>query len=282
LASHRVEALFRGDCRVDSVGPGSRAAGRALGRRASTAPSPLRSTNRSKPGRIQPPSNCRLCPPRLAALIFPLVVGALAAAGGAEASICVCVGGQAPALRVNAQGVAEVSWTAEGIRHRRLVTAKGRIVRGRLTGRDVSFTTTAVRIPLKRVLRRTPSGAFWALQSWAAPGHPLNLRFSRWRGKPTRLSASTVCCRAGSETLRGRATFHGTPIYGWVYVDCYQCSLNPQGWARATRKATNRFGFYSVWIRSAWKGTRYRVTITGPRAGWMRAPDARAFARSRL
>lgn len=146
----------------------------------------------------------------------------------------------------------------------------------------MSFATTAVRIPLKRVLKRTPSGAFWALQAWAAPGRPLNLRFSRWNGKPTRLTVETVCCRAGSETLRGRATFHGTPIYGWVYVDCYRCALNPQGWARATRKATNKSGFYSVWVRSAWKGARYRVTIVGPRAGWARAPDSRAFAPSRL
>lgn len=210
------------------------------------------------------------------------MAGALAAPAGAEASICICVGGRAPALRVNAKGVAEVSWTAEGSRHHRLVTTKGRVVRGRLSGPDVSFTTAAVRIPLKRVLKRTPSGAFWALQSWAAPGHSLNLRFSRWKGKPTRLTASTVCCRARSETLRGRATFHGTPIYGWVYVDCFKCALNPDGWARAARKTTNRSGFYSVWIRSAWKGSSYRVTIVGPRMGWTRAPDARASARSRL
>jgi hypothetical protein len=210
------------------------------------------------------------------------MVGALVTAGGAEASICICVGGQAPALRVNDKGVAEVSWTAAGVRHYRLVTARGRVVRGRLSGRDVSFTTRAVRIPYKRVLKRTPSGAFWALQSWAAPGRPLNLRFSRWKGKPTLLTATTACCRAGSETLRGRATFHGTPIYGWVYVDCYRCALNPDGWARAARKATNKSGFYSVWIRSTWKGTRYRVTVVGPRTGWTRAPDGRAFARSRL
>jgi hypothetical protein len=210
------------------------------------------------------------------------MIGALAAGGAAHTSICVCAGAQDPALRVNARGVAEVSWTADGARHFRLVTPKGRLVRGRLQGRDVSFRTTAVRIPLKRVLKRTPSGAFWALQSWAAPGHPLNLRFSRWWGKPTRLTARTVCCRAGSETLRGRATFHRRPIRGWVYLDCFECALNPRGWARATRTASNRSGYYSVWIRSAWKGTRYRVTIVGPRAAWTRAPDARGFARSRL
>lgn len=210
------------------------------------------------------------------------MLGALVGAGGADASICVCAGARAPALRVSAKGFAEVSWTARGMRHYRVITPQGRVVRGRLQGRDVSFETTAVRIPVKRVLKRTPSGAFWALQAWGEPGHPLNLRFSRWRGRPTRVTAETVCCRAGSETLRGQAAFHGTPIYGWVYIDCYRCALNRRGWARAARRATNKAGFYSVWIRSAWKGARYRVTIVGPNVRWTRAPDARAVAISRL
>lgn len=215
-------------------------------------------------------------------LTLALTVGALAAARGAEPSICMCAGARNPALRVNAKGFAEASWTSHGSRQYRVITPRGRVVVGRMKGRDVSRTTTAVRIPYKRVLKRTPSGAFWALQAWGKPGEPLNLRFSRWKGKPTRLTAETVCCRDGSETLRGRATFHGTPIYGWVYVDCYRCALNPQGWARARRKATNTSGFYSVWIRSSWKGSRYRVSIVGPRAGWTRAPDARALAPSSL
>jgi hypothetical protein len=228
------------------------------------------------------PRNGRRRPPRLVALTLALVVGVLAAAGAGDSSICICVGGRNPALRVNAKGFAEVSWTSQGSRHYRVITPRGRVVVGRMAGRDVSRPTTAVRIPYKRVLRRTPSGAIWALQSWGRPGQPVNLRFSRWRGKSTRLTVETVCCRAGRERLRGRATFHDTPIYGWVYVDCYRCGLNPQGWAAATRTATDRAGFYSVGVRSAWRGSRYRVSVVGPRARWMRAPDARAFARSSL
>jgi hypothetical protein len=210
------------------------------------------------------------------------MAGSLAAASIGNASICLCAGGQSAALRVNAKGFAEVSWASQGSRHYRVITPRGRVVVGRMRGRDVSRPTTARRIPYKRVLRRTPSGAFWALQSWARPGEPLNLRFSRWRGRPTHVTAETVCCRAGREKLRGRATFHDIPIYGWVYVDCYKCSLNPRGWGRATRKATNTTGFYSIRIRSAWRGARYRVSIVGPRKRWMRTPDARAIAQSSL
>jgi hypothetical protein len=242
---------------------------------------PRRARRTSSKGGTRPANSWRR-PPGLAALTLALMVGGLVAAGAGDASICICVAGRNPALRVNAKGFAEVSWTSQGSRHYRVITPRGRVVVGRMTGRDVSTPTTAVRIPYKRALRRTPPGAFWALQSWGRPGQPLNLRFSRWRGKSTRLTAETVCCRAGQERLRGRATFHDTPIYGWVYVDCYGCALNPRGWAAATRAATDTAGFYSVRIRSAWRGARYRVSLVGPRARWMRTPDARAFARSSL
>jgi hypothetical protein len=216
------------------------------------------------------------------AVTLAATVIVLLGAGGAQSSICICAGGKNPALRVNAKGFAEVSWTSQGSRHYRVVTPRGRVIVGRMSGRDVSFPTSAVTIPYKRVLKRTPSGAFWALQAWAKPGEPLNLRFSRWKGQPTRLTAKTTCCSSGRETLSGHASFHGTPIYGWVYVDCYRCALNPSGWARATRIATNTSGNYSLRIGSAWRGTRYRVTMVGPKSAWTRAPDARAYASSSL
>ena len=228
-----------------------------------------------------PRARARRHSPWLGVLMLTMTISVLAGGGAAQSSICICAGGRNPALRVNAKGFAEVSWTSQGSRHYRVVTPRGRIIVGRMTGRDVSFPTTAVNIPYKRVLRRTPSGSFWALQAWAKPGDPPNLRFSRWNRAPTTLTAQTVPA-GGTETLSGHAAFHGTPIYGWVYVDCYRCALNPQGWARAKRTATNTSGHYSVSIGPTWKGIRYRVTMIGPRAGWTRAPDARALAWSSL
>jgi hypothetical protein len=145
-----------------------------------------------------------------------------------------------------------------------------------MKGRDVSSRTGAVRIPLKRVLKRTPDGAFWALQSWKRCGR-VELHFSRWRGAPTRLTAVARCCRGGREIVRGDVTFHRRPVFrAKVYLDCFACRLNPKGWARFAVRTTRRNGSYSVRIRPAWSGRRYRATVVGPNFGWTRAPDARA------
>jgi len=221
---------------------------------------------------------------RLGLLAVTVLFATLASVDVANSSICIATRAANPQLRVNAQGFAEVSWTARGNRHFRLVTPRGRLRLGAsLEGRDVSYKTAAVRIPGKRVLRRTPRGPFWALQTCGnVAGDPPSLRFSRWEGSPTKLTGKTTCCRSRSETLSGRATFHGVPIYGRVYVDCFRCSLNPRGWARATRKATTKQGYFSVPVRAAWKGRRYRMTVLGPNFGWTRAPDAVRIAASTL
>lgn len=214
------------------------------------------------------------------ARIVVAVIGSVTAlslsAGSAEGSICFS-GGRQPALRVNGSGAAEVSWLAAGARRYAVVTRRGRVLLGRrMRGRDVSTRTTAVRIPLKRVLRRTPDGAFWALQSWKRCGR-VELHFSRWRGAPTRLTAGALCCRSGREIVRGEVTFHRKPVFrAKVYLDCFACRLNPRGWARFAVKATRRNGSYSIRIRRAWSGRRYRATVVGPNFGWTRAPDARA------
>jgi hypothetical protein len=222
------------------------------------------------------PSGTRRSPLCLGLLAVTVLLVMLARVEVAHPSICIASGTTNPQLRVNAQGFAEVSWTAQGRRSYRLVTPRGRVRPGvRLQGRDVSSRTAAVRISGKRVLRRTPPATFWALQTCGTdPGDPPSLRFSRWKGTPTRLTGDSVCCRSGRETLVGRATFHEIPIYGWVYVDCFRCPLNTRGWARATRKATTKQGYFSVPIPSAWKGRRYRLTVIGPNFGWTRAPDA--------
>jgi hypothetical protein len=230
------------------------------------------------------PKSTRRSPLRLGLLAITVLLATLARVDVAGSSICIATRATNPQLRVNPQGFAEVSWTAQGSRHRSLVTPRGRVRGGgRLSGRDVSFKTAAVRIPAKRVLRRTPQGPFWALQTCGTnPDGPPSLRFSRWKGPPTRLSGESVCCQSGTETLSGRATFHEIPIYGWVYIDCFRCPLSPSGWARATRKATTKQGYFSVSIRPAWKGRRYRMTVIGPNFGWTRAPDAVRIASSAL
>jgi hypothetical protein len=209
-----------------------------------------------------------------------VVVGSATAlcvsAGSAEGSICFS-GGRQPALRVNASGAAEVSWLAAGARRYAVVTRRGRVLLGqRMSGRDVSRRTSAVRIPLKRALKRTPDGAFWALQSWRRCGR-VELHFSRWRRAPTGLTAAALCCRGRREIVRGEVTFHRRPVYrAKVYLDCFACRLNPRGWARFAVRTTRRNGSYSVRIRRGWSGSRYRATVAGPNFGWTRAPDARA------
>lgn len=200
----------------------------------------------------------------------------------AEASICF-PGSRDPTLRVNAAGAAEVGWlTADGARRYAVVTRRGRVLMDRrMRGQDVSVRTRAVRIPLKRVLKRTPNGAFWALQSWKRKCGRPELRFSRWRGAPTKLTANAVCCNDGQEVVRGRVTFHQRPVYrARVYLDCFACPLNPDGWARFAVRSTRQDGSYAARIRPDWAGRRYRATAVGPNFAWTRAPDARAFAPS--
>src|SRR3954447_1064191 len=133
---------------------------------------------------------------------------ALAAPAAASASITVATNVQRPALRVDAQGNAEVSWSSGGSRQYLLVPPTGRFLPGRrLSGPDVSRATTAVSLPYRRGLRRTPDGRLWALQTWrVAFSKAVELRFSRWHGAPTQI---TLAARpsARTELLQGRATF---------------------------------------------------------------------------
>jgi hypothetical protein len=117
---------------------------------------------------------------------------------------------------------------------------------------------------------------------------PVELRFSRWRGEPTRLTLRAVCCKWGGENIEGTASFQGRPIYGHrstpegnplddlgrnVYLDSYRAG----DWSRMMGILTNRpTGFYSLWIRTNWQGSRYRGAIIGPNWGWTLGPDAAA------
>ncbi len=214
-------------------------------------------------------------------LIVALV--SLAAAAPASASITVAKNAQRPALRVDARGNAEISWTQRGVRKTLLVPARGRVLPGgRIRTRDVSRPTTAVAIPFKRVLKRTPDGRYWALQAWRVQaGGAVELRFSRWRGAPTSIVASADGLRiAGTATFNGRPvptysrTPAGTRLRSYAYIDCFACPAAPTSWQRLLGVAIAADGSFVVGLRPTWRGAMYRVSVPGPNVGANYAPDA--------
>jgi hypothetical protein len=227
-----------------------------------------------------------------------LALGAFFLGGtNADASVKIAWAAKNPSLEVNALGAAEVSWTTpSGVRRHVRVAPTGALRYGaRVKGPNVAARTGAIRLPLRAMVWQTPNGTFWALQQWRRlRGHPVELRFSRWRGAPTSLTLRAVCCKWRSERIKGQASFHGRPIYGYyntpagvpldkygrnVYLD----TLRYGTWKRMMGILTHRYdGTYSLWIRRYWRGKRYRATISGPNWGWTIAPDARAWTNSAL
>jgi hypothetical protein len=223
-------------------------------------------------------------------VIVALIAAAVVAPTPAGASIMVASWARNPTLKVVSGGAAEVDWTAAGRRHSVVIYRNGTRRYGlHLKGRDASFPTTAVSIPMALAVRQTPNGDYWGLQAWRRlrPG-PLELRFSRWQGAPTVLTLAAVCCKWRSENVVGQATFHGRAIYGYhatrtgvpldkygrnVYLD----TLQGGGWRRMMGILTHRpTGRFSLWIRPNWRGADYRGTIIGPNWGWTLGPDAQA------
>ena len=234
--------------------------------------------------------------PRLKLLALG-VLTALAIPIAAEASIKVAGNAHNVSLRVNAKGHATVFWTPGSGRHRTAVVApSGRITWGKVArGRDVSRPSSAYGLPMLVAQRQTPNGRLWALQAWQRLRNgPVELRFSRWYGAPTKLVLRAWCCKWRSEVARGRATFHGRPIFGYrntpsgvpldglgrnVYIDSFR-----QGrWVRLmgilTHRPTGKFG---LWIRKHWRGTQYRAKMVGPNWGKMLGPDAAGWSASAL
>lgn len=215
-------------------------------------------------------------------MLATCVLVGLASAAAGSASITVGTNVQRPALRVDARGNAEVSWTAGGVRRYLLVPPTGRVFPGRrLPGRDVSVGTTSVSLPFRRVLRRTPDGRLWALQTWRIrPGGPVELRFARWRGAPPRVTAETRPQFQG-ELLTGSATFAGRPvpvfsptpegkrIRSYAYVDRW----NGTGWSRIAGAATRANGTFRLFIGAGALAVRYRTVLPGPNVGATLAPD---------
>ena len=213
----------------------------------------------------------------LAASVLPFAV-----ATSANASITLGLDAERPALRVDGQGNAEVSWTAGGVRRYVFVPPTGRVYPGRrLEAADVSRSSTAVVLPFKRVLRSTPDGRLWALQAWRVqPGGPVELRFSRWRGAPPKVTGASEP-RFEGELVSGRATLgerpvplysptpEGKRIRSYAYVDRATAS----GWSRVAGVATRADGSFRLFIPPGKLGARYRAILPGPNVGTTLAPD---------
>lgn len=209
--------------------------------------------------------------------VLPLVFAA-----SASGSITLGTNPQRPALRIDASGNAEVSWTAGGMRRYVFVPPTGRVYPGRrLAAPDVSRSSNGVALPFRRVLRRTPDGRMWALQAWPVqPGGPVELRFSRWRGSPPTVTAASEQ-RFDGELVSGSATFAGRPvplfsptpegkrIRSFAYVD----RAAGGGWSRIAGVATRADGSFRLFVPKEKLGARYRVVLPGPNLGTTLAPD---------
>ena len=217
---------------------------------------------------------------------------ALATAGTATASVGIAFVNPATAtLRVDAGGNAEVSWVAGGTRRYVLVPPQGRLLPGgRLSAADVSRPAPDVVLPYRKALRRTPDGKLWALQAWQTGFRgPVELRFSRWRGAPTKLELE-ILTKGRVRLLSGRATFAGRPVYGTsptpegdriplaAAIDCFACAqAGSARWFRVTGVRTRSDGRFGATIARAWRGPKYRATVAGPNLGTTYAPDAAAI-----
>jgi hypothetical protein len=228
------------------------------------------------------------------AFLTALVAAAAVAAPCALASVEVAIDARSASLRIDAAGNAEVRWTAaDGSQRSLLVSRDGSLRYGALSGSDVSHAAAGVLVPWAVAVRQAPDGRYYALQAWRRlVDGPVELRFSRWEGAPTKLILKTVCCKWGHENVVGNASFHGRPIYGLkatrqgnpldpygrnVYLDSYRGGK----WERMMGILTNRpTGSFSLWIRPEWAGGEYRGTIPGPNWGWTLGPDALAQAGS--
>ena len=202
------------------------------------------------------------------------LAAALATSQAATAAITVARNASVPALRIDAHGNAEVSWTSNGRKTTTLVPRSGLAVAGAtLSGADVSSPVRGKHIPFQRVLRWTQPGWYYALQAWRLdPQGPVALRFSRWRGVPTEVSLSAAKAGAGIR-LSGRATFDEQPLAapsGYIYLD----ALVHGAWQRVERAPLSASASYARLVRKAKLGDSYRATVRGPNIGATYAPDA--------
>lgn len=222
-----------------------------------------------------------------------LTTGLLGLGESGRASISIAKNVARPALRVDARGDAEVSWSSRGVRRTLLVPAAGLYLPGgRIATVDVSRPTTIRGLPFATVTRRGPDGTLYALQTWRVePNGAVELHFSRWKGGITTVALNAEPA-SGSERLVGRAQFHGTPVGGYsrtnsgiryrifAFLDCFACPR--PAWSRIGGVAPRADGTFRLLVKPTFSGTRYRVTVAGPNRGSTLAPDASATTTSTL
>jgi hypothetical protein len=197
------------------------------------------------------------------------------------ASYGIASGATAPALRVDAKGTAEVTWTEGGRRISFLVPKTGVGYHAKLSSSNV-FRRARVAVPMAVVTGKTPDGTLWALQQRRVSGQSTSLDLSRWRGAPTRITLATDGAR-----LTGRATFGGRPVTGssptltgkrvraYVFLECFGCPAKRNGWTFMLGVAPRADGTFTAFLQAGWTGERYRATLQGPNVRGQLAPDAR-------
>ena len=198
----------------------------------------------------------------------------------AQGSVQVGVTASGAKLLVDAAGDVLVTWTQAGAPQSVLITAQGVLTHSDvLPGPDVSKPTSSP-IPARVVARRTAGGNLWALQLTSSAGRPAALDLSHWRG-----TATTLQLAVNGSHLSGSVSFDGKPVTGdthtpggrspriYVYLDCFACG-GQAGWAPMLGVAPKAAGTFSVFLRPAWVGTKYRASVAGPNMGTIYAPDA--------
>jgi hypothetical protein len=208
------------------------------------------------------------------------LVAAVAAVPASHAALTVATDAAAPALRVDAAGNAEISWTSGGRRMTALVPRTGRMVAGgQLAGADVSRALAGSQIPFQRAIRTGPGGWYYALQAWRpTPGGPLELRFSRWQGVPTEVSLTPSQTTGGGIRLTGRATLDEKPLRAAPGLRVYLDSLAGTAWSRLGSARLGPGGSYAWRVPSGQAADSFRATVTGPNLGATLAPDASMVA----
>jgi len=213
------------------------------------------------------------------------VLAAVVAASPAVASYSIANDAAGAELSADAKGDVAVSFLQGGTRVEFVVPPAGQGYHGALPGADVSRPSSAAGLPFAPVVRSTPQGWFVALQTWSVAGQPTALHVARWKGAPTALTLA-----ATSERLTGTATFQGAPVTGfrttpagtrqkiYVYVDCFGCPADPNGWSAMLGVSPKADGSFAVRLKPSWTGSRYRASLAGPNDGETLAPDAQAFA----
>ena len=180
-----------------------------------------------------------------------LATGLLGLAESGRASISIAKNVVRPALRVDARGNAEVSWSS-----RRSASHAPRAGCRSLSAWRSHYDYRRQspdhdpRASLAKVTRRAPDGTLYALQTWRVePDGPVELHFSRWKGGITTVALSAEPA-SGSERLVGRAQFQGKPVGGYsrtnsgiryrifAFLDCFRCSK--PAWRRHRRSRAAR------------------------------------------